>query len=186
MLDPWRQLDFWNKPKNADQDELDAARDAAIRATEFAAERRKVLQGTTLEVIDCIPDRSLDFIYVDGDHTLRGITIDLVALWPKLRHGGVLAGDDLCPSAWQHGPDFEPTGVFPFAVYFAEAIRRPMVALPFEQFAIVDTPGHRFDDATGRYGDTSLLGAIRLPLYKKWNRWARQRVRSWRRKSGAT
>ena len=29
-----------------------------------------------------MPDGSLDFAYVDGDHTLRGITIDLVAFHP--------------------------------------------------------------------------------------------------------
>ena len=33
-----------------------------------------MLRGTTTEVIDRVPDRSVDFAYIDGDHTLRGIT----------------------------------------------------------------------------------------------------------------
>jgi hypothetical protein len=49
-----------------------------------------VLRGRTRELINQIPDDSLDFAYIDGDHTLRGITIDLVRLLPKMREGGVI------------------------------------------------------------------------------------------------
>jgi len=186
MVDPWRKLDDWNKPKNADHRRLDQAKAEALRVTEFASDRRTVLQGTTLEVVDSIPDASLDFIYIDGDHSLRGITIDLISLWPKLKPGGILAGDDFARSVWQHGPQFEPTGVFPLAVYFAEAVRRPLVVLPFQQFAIIDGSDHRVVDTTGEYADTSLLGALRLPLHKRVNRWARQRFRVWAKASDET
>jgi predicted O-methyltransferase YrrM len=39
-------------------------------------------------------DRSLDFVYVDGDHTFEGVTADIRAWLPKIRSGGVIAGDD--------------------------------------------------------------------------------------------
>ena len=64
--------------------------------TEAWAGKRKVLRGTTTEVIDEIPDGALDFAYVDGDHTLRGITIDLVRVLGKVRQGGWIGGDDFC------------------------------------------------------------------------------------------
>lgn len=186
MVDPWRRLDDWNKPKNLDEGLLREAKATALQVTEFASHRRTVLQGTTLEIVDRIDDSSLDFIYVDGDHTLRGITIDLVALWPKVRPGGILAGDDLSRTVWQHGPEFEPTGVFPFAVYFAEAVRRPIVILPFEQFAILPGTEYRLIDTTGRYPDTTLLGALRLPFHKQANRMVQQQLRRWFGASGAT
>ena len=76
-------------------------RETMERTSEYEA-KRVVLRGTTTEVIDEIPDGSLDFAYVDGDHTLRGITIDLVSVFPKIREGGWIGGDDFSPSIWQH------------------------------------------------------------------------------------
>jgi hypothetical protein len=137
MIDPWRHLDGWNKPANRTDGEFSQLREQAMAATEFARDRRLVLEGTTAEVSHRLPTAGLDFAYVDGDHTLRGITIDLTRIWPKLRPGAILAGDDFCPSIWQHAPQFEPTFVFPWAVHFAEAMGAPIFGLPFNQFAIV-------------------------------------------------
>ena len=51
-----------------------------------------ILRGRTKEVIDQVPDNSLDFAYIDGDHTLRGITIDLMNVLPKIKEGGIIGG----------------------------------------------------------------------------------------------
>jgi hypothetical protein len=109
-------------------------------------------------VIDQIPDGSLDFAYVDGDHTLRGITVDLISVYPKIRDGGWIGGDDFSPTIWQHSAEFEPTLVFPLAVHFAEAVGARIYGLPFKQFLIEKAPGpaHEFIDLTGRYGDLEL------------------------------
>jgi hypothetical protein len=152
MLDPWRHLERWNKPFNLDSSALDEAYEEAMARTDFAKEQRVVLRGTTSEKIGEIPDSSLDFAYIDGDHTLRGITIDLVACYPKIRAAGILAGDDFSKSIWQHQPSFEPTLVAPFAVYFAEAVNNPIAACPFQQFAIEKVPGFSFSGG----GDYSL------------------------------
>src|ERR1700736_6496456 len=102
MIDPWRHLDDWNKPANKTNDELARIKGDALAYTEFAAGKRVILQGKTTEVSNNLPDQSLDFAYIDGDHTLRGITIDLIRIWPKIKTGGILAGDDFCNSIWQH------------------------------------------------------------------------------------
>jgi hypothetical protein len=39
-------------------------------------------------------DESVDFIFVDAAHTYEGVKADLHAWWPKLRGGGIMAGDD--------------------------------------------------------------------------------------------
>ncbi len=146
MIDPWRHLSNWNKPANKTDREFVGIREQAMAVTEFARDRRIVLEGATAEVSRRIPTKSLDFAYVDGDHTLRGITIDLTQIWPKMRPGGIIAGDDFCSSIWQHGQQFEPTFVFPWAVHFAEAMDSPIFALPFNQFAIIvnSSGGDRF------------------------------------------
>jgi hypothetical protein len=122
--------------------------------------KRVVLRGRTTEVIEAIPDGSLDLAYIDADHTLRGITIDLINVWPKVRPGGFIGGDDLSPSIWQHPKNYEPSLVYPFAVYFAEAMNVPINALPHGQFLIqkVDE-GYSFTDPTGAYPDPTLRGA---------------------------
>jgi hypothetical protein len=163
MIDPWRHLEDWNKPANRDDNVFEEFLLETKAKTAFAADKRIVLRGKTTEVIEEIPDGELDFAYIDGDHTLKGITIDLVSILPKIKPGGWIGGDDFSATVWQHSAKFEPTLVFPFAVYFAEAIGARIYALPFNQFLIHRTaaPDYEFVDATNRYSDSSLLGQFR-------------------------
>ena len=162
MIDPWRHLEDWNKPANRDDATFEDIFDEAMRRTREHEPRRVVLRGRTTEVIDEIADSSLDFVYIDGDHTLRGITVDLVCAYPKIRDGGWIGGDDLSPSIWQHGQEYEPTLVFPLSVHFAEAVGASFYALPHRQFLIGRRPDRRFTfvDLTGRYADISLLSQV--------------------------
>lgn len=160
MIDPWRHLTDWNKPANKSDEEFVGIKLQAMKATDFARERRIVLEGKTTEVSDQIPENSLDFAYIDGDHTLRGISIDLLRVWPKMKTGSILAGDDFSETIWHHPSQFEPTFVFPMVVHFAEAMDCVIFALPFNQFAIVvdhsDESKFQFRDLTGRYSSTNV------------------------------
>ena len=158
MIDPWARLENWNKPLNVDAETFDDVFAEAMRRTAFAADRVTVLRGRTQDVIDRIPDASLDFAYIDGDHTLRGIVIDLIRLLPKIRKGGLIGGDDFTGDVWQHGDPFEPTLVCPFSVYFAEAMDLPIAALAFNQFVIEKSAEASFSflDVSGSFGDLSV------------------------------
>ena len=70
MIDPWANLPDWNKPFNIEQQAFNDVFDEAMSKTAFASEKITVLRGRTKEVIDKIPDNSLDFAYIDGDHSL--------------------------------------------------------------------------------------------------------------------
>jgi hypothetical protein len=158
MVDPWRNLADWNKPANKPDEIFGRFFDEAMERTATYEGKRVVLRGTTAEVIDQVPDGSLDFAYIDGDHTLRGITVDLIKVFPKVRAGGWIGGDDFSPSIWQHSQEYEPTLVFPLAVHFAEAVGAPIYGLPHKQFLIEKAPDsrHAFMDLTGLYGDREL------------------------------
>lgn len=181
MLDPWMHLDRWNKPANVEQSLFDDIYAEATRRTDFAASRRVILRGATTEVIEKIPDGSLDFAYIDGDHTLRGISIDLIRTYAKVRAGGILGGDDYTPTIWQHASGFEPSLVCPFAFYFAEAMGAPLVIYPQNQFAFVKPEdfGGRFElfDTTGQYGEPALLPQVRRPLWAHQSRFIRRLTR---------
>jgi hypothetical protein len=160
MIDPWRNLEDWDKPLNRSDDAFNEVYDQAMASTEQFAAKRVVLRGRTVEVVDQIPDGSLDLAYLDGDHTLRGITIDLARIYPKVRDGGFIAGDDFCRNIFfQHEEASEPTLVFPYAVHFAEAMGVRIYALPFRQFLLQKAPvdGEVFIDLAGGYVDTTLL-----------------------------
>lgn len=171
MVDPWRHLDDWNKPANTGDERFEEFLAEALASTAAHEARRRVLRGRTTEVVDRIPAESLDLAYIDGDHTLRGIAIDLIALEPCVRPGGWLGGDDLSPSIWQHGDAFEPSMVFPFAVHFAEAHGYRFYALPHRQFLMhKQADGFAFHDLTGNYPTTELLQQILHPKAKAGRR----------------
>jgi predicted O-methyltransferase YrrM len=136
MIDPWRPLERWNKPFNTTNEKFDDIYHQAMARTAPFKDKITVLRNETRAAAPEIEDGSLDLVYIDGDHTLRGVTIDLIATFEKVRPGGFIGGDDFTANIWQHGRKFEPTLVCPFAVYFAEAVQAEIFILPFDQFLI--------------------------------------------------
>ncbi len=53
-----------------------------------------VIRKTSVEASKEITDGSLDFVFLDGDHSFKAIADDLVAWYPKIRKGGVMCGHD--------------------------------------------------------------------------------------------
>lgn len=133
-----------------------------MQKTYFAAEKIKVLRGCTNDVIDYIEDASIDIAYIDGDHTLRGITNDLIKLFPKIKEGGYIGGDDFIENPWQHGKAYEPTLVYPYAVYFSEAMDLPISALPHNQFILYKKSSEKFEFKgwNNRYNNLSLKNSL--------------------------
>lgn len=151
LIDPWRPLSNWSKPCNVDEVRFEQARQRAMEATAFAGEKLTILRGTTTEVSHHIADGSQDLVYLDGDHTLRGITIDLTRMLAKVRPGGLIGGDDYVDDPWHHGEAYEPSLVAPYACYFAEAMKLPFVALPHSQFLIInDQVGFSVTNLSGK------------------------------------
>ena len=96
-IDPYVAYDNWNKP---------LSNDITLHLAEWEAKKAlhehiasgvfRFIRKPTVEVDDEIPDSTLDFVYVDGDHTLRGITIDLDWAWRKTTSTGIRR-----PSGWK-------------------------------------------------------------------------------------
>lgn len=53
-----------------------------------------VRRGLSVDVAATVPNGSLDFVYLDGNHTLPFVIADLAAWAPKVRPGGIVAGHD--------------------------------------------------------------------------------------------
>jgi predicted O-methyltransferase YrrM len=66
----------------------------AYTRTEFAADRRVLVRGKSTSAALVIADSSLDFAFIDADHTYDAVVADIASWWPKIRNGGILAGHD--------------------------------------------------------------------------------------------
>ena len=134
LIDPWEKLDDWNKPLNFVAD-FNEVFDEVVNKLQDHKLKTKVLRGKTIDMISQIPDKSLDFAYIDGDHTLKGIAIDLISILPKMKEGSFIGLDDFA-GPFQHGFNYELSLVDPFALYFAQANHFPCARLSKNQFCI--------------------------------------------------
>jgi hypothetical protein len=53
-----------------------------------------IMRCMSMEAAILVPD-ALDFVYIDGNHTYDYVIDDICTWWPKVRHGGILAGHDI-------------------------------------------------------------------------------------------
>lgn len=54
----------------------------------------RIVKSDSAEFAGTFEDESVDFVFVDAGHTFELVSADIAAWWPKIRPGGVLAGDD--------------------------------------------------------------------------------------------
>jgi predicted O-methyltransferase YrrM len=60
----------------------------------------KILKLSSHDALKEFQDRSLDFVYIDADHTFDMCCIDLI-FWPKkVRSGGIIAAHDYYTPFW--------------------------------------------------------------------------------------
>lgn len=95
------------------QDELDAISDDLTRR--FGD---KFLRMTSLEASRRFADNSVDFVFIDAIHDYEHVKEDIVAWYPKVKKGGIIAGDDyktrfpdLCEGVDEVLPDRQLTDI---------------------------------------------------------------------------
>jgi len=75
-------------------DEWEQTYKQASGKVEFARDRCNILRMPTAEAATSFDDNSLDFVFVDADHTYAGCIADCRAWYSKIKHGGWLCGHD--------------------------------------------------------------------------------------------
>ena len=70
----------------------------AIERTGFAAERRTIIHAESARAAEAVADGTLDFVFIDAEHTAAGCYRDIAAWAPKIRRGGLLSGHDIVPA----------------------------------------------------------------------------------------
>ncbi len=71
-----------------------------VRRFEFASSLARAHKGTvvikefSLKAAELLPDKSLDMVFIDADHTYNAVRDDIAAWLPKIRIGGIISGHD--------------------------------------------------------------------------------------------
>ena len=92
-------IDLYNEDpavndKGRNQDQQNEAYAAAQSNVAPFGDRAVFWREHSRKAQDNFPDGFLDFVYIDAMHTYADCLMDIVKWYPKVRSGGVLAGDD--------------------------------------------------------------------------------------------
>ena len=132
LIDPWRHQDrpdYQSDGSNlSDRGHEDNFAHVRARFADAVADGTVVLHREfSPEAASAFADGSLDWVYIDGMHTLDAVRADLAAWKPKLCEGGLILGHDYIETA-----DY---GVIPAVDEFLRTEGWSMIALTAEAAA---------------------------------------------------
>jgi hypothetical protein len=92
-VDPWEYFsDYTRKDKEEFQKEINEYYEQAKKV--LAPYSATIIKKTSMEALIDIPDESLDFVYIDGNHSFKFVVEDIYEWSKKVKKGGVISGHD--------------------------------------------------------------------------------------------
>lgn len=92
-IDPW--MNGYDDTDGASRSDMGrVASEYYERIKPFTSVQTVVANSTDPRIIDSFEDKSLDLVYIDGDHTYEGVKKDIVNWLPKVKIGGYISGHD--------------------------------------------------------------------------------------------
>ncbi len=73
-------------------------------------DRGIIIRSTSKKASEMFNDESLDFIYIDANHSYDFVRDDINLWFPKLKKGGLFCGHDYMLLDWYNDPNFLPNG----------------------------------------------------------------------------
>lgn len=98
-VDPW--LAYKGYREHVSQVKLNEIRKEAL--VRLSAYNTNIIQAPSTEASKLIPEASLDFVYIDGNHSAEHTLADLKNWIPKIKTGGIVAGHDFVRYRGKYG-----------------------------------------------------------------------------------
>lgn len=109
LVDAWRPYGTYSRDGDFHADmsvkEHEDAYHTTLKGIAAFEARASVIRDWSIEASGKVPDGSLDFVFIDAEHTYEACKADIAAWAPKVRAGGVISGHDY------ENPDFPHWGV---------------------------------------------------------------------------
>lgn len=95
-IDSWLEFDreVYKDMNNVPQKEQDKRYRFVLKRLRKFGKKSSVLRVVSEQASVLFKDDTLDFIYVDANHSYGACKKDIELWWPKLREGGIFAGHD--------------------------------------------------------------------------------------------
>lgn len=94
-IDPWPNR-FPGVFINGEDLVIDSNEETYAKAREKLEkyEASEIIRKSSEEASKAFEDESLDFVFLDGDHTYEGVKLDLQCWYDKVKKGGIFSGHD--------------------------------------------------------------------------------------------
>ncbi len=97
LIDPWIPYGLDNPSAGTTcitDAEAQAHYQTTLQRCQFAGEKVIICRAFSQQAAETIPDKELDFVFIDGDHSYEEVKKDLNLWWPKVKIGGIFSGHD--------------------------------------------------------------------------------------------
>ena len=93
LVDAWKHLEQYRDTANGD-DGVHEANYQSVKQKFAGNENVVLVRKLSLEAAQDFADGSLDWVYIDANHSYEAVKADLAAWYPKVRNGGTISGHD--------------------------------------------------------------------------------------------
>ena len=109
MVDVWRGLDEEYEDSSNQHNHSNAYMET-MKNIEGLEDRGIMIRSTSEEASQLFLDESIDFIYIDANHSYDYVKEDIIFWFPKLKKGGLFSGHDYLKINWYNEPIHHPNG----------------------------------------------------------------------------
>ena len=94
LVDPWKEYNDYMVGHSIDDQKKHDENYSKVKKIFSGHKNVEIIRKTSEEASKNFEDNSLDFVYLDGDHSYEAVKLDLQCWYPKLNEYGVMCGDD--------------------------------------------------------------------------------------------
>lgn len=114
MVDVWRELPHEEYDDASNHREHIDAYTQAMDNIKGYEDRAYMLRMKGEHACDFISDQSLDFVYIDANHTYKCVKEDINLWYPKVKSGGIVMGHDYLPDYFYEGKEEKDQALYTF------------------------------------------------------------------------